>query len=61
MPYMKTVGQRNIKLLGKQAFLVKACLTLLDLWPSDLKINRGHLLIMTNLHTKYEDCGSNES
>jgi hypothetical protein len=32
-----------------------------DLWPSDLKINRGHLLIMTNLHVKYEDCGSKES
>jgi hypothetical protein len=23
----------------------------------DLKINRGHRLIMTNLHAKYEDCG----
>lgn len=28
----------------------------LNLWPSDLKVNRGHLLIMTNLHVKYEDC-----
>ena len=26
----------------------------LDLWPSDLKINRGHLLVVTNLHIKYE-------
>ena len=26
----------------------------LGLQPSDLKINRGHLLVVTNLHTKYE-------
>ena len=24
-------------------------------WPSDPKINRGHLLVMANLHVKYED------
>jgi hypothetical protein len=27
----------------------------LDLWPSDPKINRGHLLVMTNQYVKYED------
>ena len=27
----------------------------LDLWRSDPKINRGHLLVMTNQHVKYED------
>ena len=27
----------------------------LDLCPCDPKINRGHLLVMTNLHVKYED------
>ena len=27
----------------------------LDLCPSDPKINRGHLLVMINLHVKYED------
>ena len=27
----------------------------LDLRPSDPKINRGHLLAMTNQHVKYED------
>ena len=27
----------------------------LDLSPSDSKINRGHLLVMTNQHVKYED------
>ena len=24
-------------------------------WPTDPKINRGHLLVMTSLHVKYED------
>jgi hypothetical protein len=32
-----------------------------ELWLSDLKINRGHLLITTNLHAKFEDCGPKES
>ena len=27
----------------------------LDLWPRNPKFNRGHLLVMTNLHTKFED------
>jgi hypothetical protein len=50
---MKTVGQRNLKLLGGQAFFSQG--------PCDLKMNFGHLLIMTNLYAKYEDCGSKES
>ena len=33
----------------------------LGLWPSDLKINRGHLLLVTNLHTKYEVPGPKQS
>ena len=33
----------------------------LDLWPSGLKINRGHLILMTNLHAKYEDSWSKDS
>jgi hypothetical protein len=37
-----------LKLLGGQAIFSQG--------PSDLKINQGHLLIMTNLNTKYEDC-----
>jgi hypothetical protein len=53
---MKTVSQRNLKLLGGQAFFSHGPCDL-DLWPNDLKINRGNLLIMTNLHIKYEDCG----
>jgi hypothetical protein len=54
---MKTVGQRFLKLLGGEAFWSQGPCDV-DLWPSDLKINRGHLLNMTNLHAKYEDCGS---
>jgi hypothetical protein len=57
---MKTVGQRNLKLLSEQAFYSQGPFDL-DLWPSDLKTNRRHLFVMTNLHTKYEDCGSKES
>jgi hypothetical protein len=60
MPNMKTVGQMNLKLLGGQAFLIQGPCDL-DLWPGDLKIIRGHLLIMTSLHAKYEDCGLKES
>jgi hypothetical protein len=41
MPNMKTVGQNNLKLLGGQAFKSQGPCDL-DLWPSDLKINRGH-------------------
>ena len=26
----------------------------LDLWPSEPNINRGHILVMINLHVKYE-------
>ena len=33
----------------------------LDLWPSDPKINRGHLLLMTNLPIKFELCGLKRS
>jgi hypothetical protein len=54
---MKTAGQRILKLLGGQYFSIKAPVTL----TFDLKIKRGHLLIMTNLHAKYEDCVSKES
>jgi hypothetical protein len=42
---MKTVGQRNLKLLGRQAFWSQGPCDL-DLWPSEL--NRDHILTMTN-------------
>jgi hypothetical protein len=59
MPNMKTVGQRNLKLLGGQGFYSQGPVTLtFDSVIS--KNNRGHLLILTNLHAKYEDCGSKE-
>ena len=33
----------------------------LDLWPSDLNINRDHLIIMDYLATKFEACGAKRS
>jgi hypothetical protein len=57
---MKTVGQKNLKLFGGQAFGIQGACDL-DLCPSDLKINRDHLLTMINVNTKYHDCGSKES
>jgi hypothetical protein len=27
----------------------------LDLWPSDPKINKGHLLVISSQYVKYED------
>jgi hypothetical protein len=53
---MKTVSQRNLEVLGGQAFLVKAPVTL----TFDLTINRDHFLILNNIHATYEDCGSKE-
>jgi hypothetical protein len=57
---MKTADQIILKLLGGILFLVKAPVTL-DLWPSDLKNNKGPLMVMINLSAKYEDCGSKVS
>jgi hypothetical protein len=55
---MKTVDHSILKQLREQAFFSQGpC----DLWPSDFKINRGHLMVMINLHAKYEDCGSKVS
>jgi hypothetical protein len=36
---MKTVGQRNLKLLGGQAFFSQGPCDV-DLWPGDLKIKK---------------------
>jgi hypothetical protein len=52
---MKTVSQRILKLLGGLTFFIQGPSDL-DLWPSDLKISRGHLLVITKLNIKYEDC-----
>jgi hypothetical protein len=60
MSNMKTLGQRILKLVGGQAFFSKSPFVL-DIWPGDLKINIGHLIIMTNLNAIYEDYGSKDS
>jgi hypothetical protein len=46
---MKTVGHRNLKLLGGQACFSQG--------PCDL----GQGIIIINLHAKFEDCGSKDS
>jgi hypothetical protein len=53
---MKT-GSKDFYVNGRTSFfsfLVKACVTL----TFDLKINRGYLIIMTNLHAIYENSAS---
>jgi hypothetical protein len=55
MPNMRTQGQRIRKLLGGKPFLSQGPCDL------DLKINKGHLQIMTNINTKYKVCGSKAS
>jgi hypothetical protein len=60
MPNKKIVYQRILRLLGGQAFRRQGPCDLY-LWLSDLKINRGHLMVMTNFHAKYADCGSKDS
>jgi len=55
-----TVTHKLIKILSGHSFCIK-CACDLDLWPTDLKICRGHLLTMTNLPTKYHDCHSKTS
>jgi hypothetical protein len=45
---MKTVGQRNLKLLGGQAFWSPGPSDF-DLWPGDLKINRDYLPRLTSM------------
>jgi hypothetical protein len=54
---MKTVDQSILKQLNGQALLVKDPVAL----TFDSKIYRGHLIVMINLHAKYEDCGSKVS
>ena len=48
---MKTKWRTVFKTMSGNNFAIQGhC----DLWPTDPKINRGHLLVMTNLHVKYE-------
>jgi hypothetical protein len=48
-------GLKESKLIGRTSFFINQGPCDLDLWPGNLKIYRDHLLIMTNLDTKYED------
>ena len=50
-----TVTQKLLKILSGHGFCIKLYCDL-DLWPGDLKIFRGHLLAMTYLSTKHDDC-----
>jgi len=57
LPSRMTVTHKLCKILSRHVFCIKYHCDL-DLWPSDLKMYRGHLLSMTNLPTKYHDCHS---
>jgi len=52
-----TVTHKLFKILSGHCFCIKWYCDL-DVWPSNLKICRGHLLTMTNLPIKYHDCHS---
>ena len=51
---LKILGQSVLKLKTGQCF-DSQCYCNLDLWPRNIKVNSGHLLVLTNLHTKLED------
>ena len=53
LPSLKVVGQSVLELSVAQGEV-----ELHDLWPTDLNINRGHLLIKDYLPTKFEGCGA---
>ena len=57
LPSTSTVTYKLVKILSGHGFCIKWYCDL-DLWSSDLKIYRGHLLTMTNLPTKCHDCHS---
>ena len=57
----RTIDQLSLKLLG-QSFLelsvAQGEVNWHDLWPTDLKIYRDHLLAMDYLHSKFEASGA---
>jgi len=57
LPGTMTVTQKLFKILSRLGFCIN-CYCDLDSWPTYLNIYRGHLLTMTNLHTKFNDCHS---
>ena len=58
LPRLKLVGQSDLELSVAQG---EVDYHDLDLWPTDLNINRGHLLIKDYLPTKFEACGAKRS
>ena len=58
LPSLKLVGQSVLELSVAQG---KVDWFDLDLWPTDLNINRGHLLIKEYLPTKFEACRAKRS
>ena len=56
LPSLKLLGQSILELSVAQGEVDWH-----DLWPSDLNINRGHLLIKDNLPTKFEASGAMRS
>jgi hypothetical protein len=51
---INTLRTGILKHLSRKAYYSKNPCDL-DLWHSHLKINRGHLLVITSINTKYED------
>ena len=56
MSSLRAMDAGNVELWLRQAFQVHGHCNL-DLWPNDLKINRGHLLVWPSLHIKFKDHG----
>jgi hypothetical protein len=48
-------GQASLSIWADKLIEIKGPSDL-EIWHSNLKINRGHLIVITNLNSKYEDC-----
>jgi len=57
LPSTMAITYKLFKILSWHCFCIK-CYCDLDIGPTDLKMYKGHLLNMTNLRTKYNDCHS---
>ena len=56
MSSLRAMGAANVELSLGQAFHVQGHCDL-DLWPKNLNIKRGHLLVISSLHIKFEGHG----
>ena len=65
LPSLKLLGQSILEKLLRQSILelsvAQGEVNWHDLWPTDLNINRGHLLIKDYLSTKFEASGAKRS